>query len=124
MRIKHAEHYYNKLLSGCDVVTPYVEPYNKHVYHLYTILADDREGCRKFLNNHGIASAIHYPTPVHLQKSFEYLGLSAKDFPVSSEISQKTLSLPMFPELKEEEIDYVVKTVKEFLNHSEVSTKG
>ena len=124
MRIKHAEQRYNKLLSGCDVITPHAEPYNKHVYHLYTVLVNDREGFRKFLNNCGIASAIHYPIPVHLQKSFEYLGFSAEDFPVSSEISQKTLSLPMFPELKEEEIDYVAKTVKGFLNRSEVSTKG
>jgi len=115
MRIEHAEQRYNKLLSNCNVVTPYTEHYNKHVYHLYTILINNREGCRKFLNNRGISSAIHYPIPIHLQKSFEYLGFSAEDFPVSSEISQKTLSLPMFPELKEKEITYVIKTVKEFL---------
>ena len=122
MRIEHAEQRYNKLLSNCNVVTPYTEPYNKHVYHLYTILVNDREECRKFLNNRGIPSAIHYPIPVHLQKSFEYLGFSAEDFPVSSEISQKTLSLPMFPELKEKEINYVIKTVKEFLEPTETST--
>ena len=118
MRIKHAEQQYNKLLSGCDIVTPYVESFNKHVYHLYTILVDDRKKCQKFLNSQGIATAIHYPIPIHLQKSFEYLGLSSEDLPVSNEISRKTLSLPMFPELKEEEIDHVVKAVKEFLQSS------
>ena len=74
--------------------------------------------CQNFLNSRGIATAIHYPIPVHLQKSFEYLGLSSEDLPVSNEISRKTLSLPMFPELKEEEIDHVVKAVKEFLQSS------
>tara|TARA_B100000315_G_scaffold12567_1_gene11891 strand:+ start:11556 stop:12683 length:1128 start_codon:yes stop_codon:yes gene_type:complete len=122
MRIEHAEQRYNKLLSNCNVVTPYREPGNKHVYHLYTILVNDREGYRKFLNNRGISSAIHYPIPAHLQKSFRYLGFSEEDFPVSSETSQKTLSLPMFPELKEKEIDYVVKTVKEFHERSGTST--
>ncbi len=122
MRIEHAEQRYNKLLSTCNVATPYKLPYNKHVYHLYTLLVNNREGCQKFLNNRGISSAIHYPIPVHLQKSFKYLGFSAEDFPVSSKISQKTLSLPMFPELKEKEIDYVVKTVKEFLKLSGTST--
>ena len=122
MRIEHAEQRYNKLLSNCNLLTPYAEHYNKHVYHLYTILVNDREGCRKFLNNRGVSSAIHYPILVHLQKSFEYLGFSAEDFPVSNEISQKTLTLPMFPELKEEEIDYVAKTVKEFLERSGTST--
>ena len=115
LRTEHAEKCYNELFSGCHVVTPYAEPYNKHVYHVYSILIDKREECRKFLNSQGVSSAVHYRTPVHLQKSFEYLGFSAEDFPVSNEISQKTLSLPMFPELKEEEIYYVVKTVKEFL---------
>ena len=122
MRIKHAEQRYNKLLSNCNLATPFTESYNKHVYHLYTILVNDREGCQKFLNSHSISSSIHYPIPVHLQKSFEHLGLSAEDFPVSSEISQKTISLPMFPELKEKEIDYVVKTIKEFLKLSGTST--
>lgn len=117
MRIKHAEQF-NKLFSDCNFITPYTESYNKHVYHLYAILIDNREECQKFLKKRGIASAVHYPIPVHLQKSFEYLGYSHDDLPVSHEISEKILSLPMFPELKEEEIQYVAKTVKEFLDRS------
>lgn len=115
MRIKHAERF-NELFTDCKAVTPYTEPYNKHVYHLYTIMINGREKCQKLLKERDIASAIHYPIPVQLQKSFEYLGYSKDDLPVSRKISSKTLSLPMFPELRDEEINYIAKTVKEFLN--------
>lgn len=113
MRIEHAEKF-NKLFSECEATTPYVGPHNKHVYHLYTILIDNRDGCREFLKNKGIASAVHYPIPIPLQKSFKYLGYSPADLPVSYEISSKTLSLPMFPELTEEEMNFIAKSVKEF----------
>lgn len=114
LRIEHAKRY-NELFTGCNVITPYVEAYNKHVYHLYTLMIDGREKCQELLKERGIASAIHYPIPVHLQKSFKYLGYSSSDLPVSQEISRKTLSFPMFPELQEEEISFVAKSVKEFL---------
>lgn len=114
MRIKHAEQF-NKLFSDCKFTTPYAEPSNKHVYHLYAILIDNRGECEEFLKKRGIATAVHYPIPVHLQVSFKYLGYSAGDLPVSHEISKKVLSLPMFPELKEEEIHCIVEGMKEFL---------
>lgn len=113
MRIKHAERF-NKLFAGCNFTTPYAEPYNKHVYHLYTILINNRDRCQEFLKDNGIASAVHYPIPVPFQKSFEYLGYSPTDLPVSHDISRKTLSLPMFPELYEEEINYIAETVIKF----------
>ena len=113
LRIKHAEKF-NELFSGSNIATPYAENYNKHIYHLYTILIDKRDECREFLNKKGIASAVHYPIPVHLQNSFKYLGYSEKDLPVSHTVSQKTLSLPMFPELEEKEINYVAEMVKGF----------
>jgi len=119
MRATHAARL-NKLFSGCNITTPYSEPYNNHVYHLYAILINNRDKCQEFLKKKGIASAIHYPIPAPLQKSFEHLGYSSADLPVSYEISQKTLSLPMFPELNEEEVNYIVEGVKGFLSASSV----
>jgi dTDP-4-amino-4,6-dideoxygalactose transaminase len=66
------------------------------------------------LREKGIQTAVHYPIPLHLQKAFSHLGYKQGDFPISEQYSNEVLSLPMFPELKDEEIDYVVESVKEF----------
>jgi dTDP-4-amino-4,6-dideoxygalactose transaminase len=119
MRAAHAAKF-NTLFSGCNLTTPYSETYNKHVYHLYALLIKNRDKGQEFLKSKGIASAIHYPIPAPLQKSYEHLGYSATDLPISYKVSQETLSLPMFPELNEEEINYIVKGVKDFLSASSV----
>ncbi|MCK4649033.1 DegT/DnrJ/EryC1/StrS family aminotransferase [bacterium] len=106
---------YNELLKDLDIVIPYEEEYVKHVYHLYVIRTKERDEVYKFLQKKGIACGIHYPLPLHLQKAYRYLGYKEGDFPVAEECAREVISLPIYPELKREEIEYIVKTLKKGL---------
>ena len=95
----------------------------KHVYHLYVVRVngkslEEREETRNklqsFLSDNGIASGLHYPIPLHLQKCFSHLSYNKGDFPVTEDLAQSGFSLPMFPELKDEQIEYVALKIKEF----------
>ena len=105
---------YNELLSNVDVVTPVEKEYSKHVYHLYVIRTKKRDELQKYLKTHGIATGVHYPIPLHLQPAYSHLDYKEGDFTVTEEYSGEILSLPMFGELTEEEIGYVVEKIKEF----------
>lgn len=115
---------YNELLGKIEHVSVPVElPYSKHVYHLYVIRVngknlekreETRNKLQSFLSDNGIASGLHYPIPLHLQKCFNHLGYKKGDFPVSEDLAQTGLSLPMFAELKDEQIEYVASKIKEF----------
>ena len=87
----------------------------KHVYHLYVIQAEDRDGLTEFLGGKGIGVGIHYPVPLHLQPAYEYLGYETGDFPVAESQARKILSLPMYPELTSEQILDVRYSIEEFL---------
>ncbi len=89
-------------------------PKAKHVFHQYVIRAQRRDDLRKFLTERKIGSEIYYPLPLHLQPVFAYLGLKAGDLPVSGQAAQEVLALPMFPELTEAEIRWVVESIAEF----------
>jgi len=107
---------YNQLLEDVDeVVTPFEAEYGKHVYHLYVIRTDRRDELQEYLKSKGIGTGLHYPMPLHLQKAYEYLGYKEGDFPVAEECAKQILSLPMFPELTQEEIEKVVSEIKTFL---------
>jgi len=105
---------YDRLLVGSGAKTPKIEPNNGSVYHQYTIRASSRDLLQKALADHGIGSAIFYPRPLHLQPCFAYLGLSAGDFPIAEKTCQEVLSLPIYPELSNEQIEYVATTIREF----------
>ena len=105
----------------------YVPEYIKHVYHLFVIkvkgknLADrkqKRDQLQKFLGENEIASGLHYPVPLHLQKCFEHLGYKKGDFPVTEELAESGLSLPMYAELTNEQIQYVADSINKFFEHS------
>ncbi|MFN3135283.1 MAG: DegT/DnrJ/EryC1/StrS family aminotransferase [Candidatus Kryptonium sp.] len=113
-RIEIAEKYNDAFKDIDDVVIPYSEVHNKHIYHQYTIRTRRRDELAQFLKEKGIQTAVHYPIPLHLQKAFAYLGYKQGDFPISEQCSREVLSLPMFPELRDEEINYVIESVKEF----------
>jgi dTDP-4-amino-4,6-dideoxygalactose transaminase len=81
-------------------------------------LVDKREKLQDFLNSKDIATGLHYPLPLHLQQAYAHLGYKEGDFPVTEEVASRLLSLPMFPELTREQIEYVAKSVKEFMNHN------
>jgi dTDP-4-amino-4,6-dideoxygalactose transaminase len=89
-------------------------PQAKHVFHQYVIRAQRRDDLRKFLAERKIGSEIYYPLPLHLQPVFAYLGLKAGDMPVAERAAQEVLALPMFPELAESEIRWVVESIAEF----------
>lgn len=107
-----AERYDAKLAKY--VQTPKGILYNFHVYHLYVIECKRRNALQKYLQKKGIGTGIHYPLPLHLQKPYRLAGYKPGDFPVTEEKSKHILSLPMFPELTDKEIDYVCKTIAEF----------
>jgi len=103
---------YNELLNNtAGIITPYEADYAKHVYHLYVIRTEDRDKLREELKSKGVATGIHYPIPLHLQPAYSYLGYKKGDFPVTDKFSQKILSLPMYAELRENQIMEIVKSI-------------
>ena len=111
-RRAHARQY-GRLLEGSGVKLPRVAENREHVYHLYAIQAVDRDGLQAFLKAKGISSGVHYPTPIHLQPAYEELGYAEGSFPVSEWFAEHALSLPMFAELSQEDIQEVAQAVRE-----------
>ena len=110
---------YDRLLGDVpNIVTPLIAPENEPVFHLYVIQATDgrRDALQGFLGEAGIATGLHYPTPVHLQKAYAHLGHKPGDFPVSEQLAQQGLSLPMFPELADEQVQFVSGKISEFMD--------
>ena len=100
-----------------DVVrTPNIRSHNESIYHQYTIRTSRRDELRKHLTEKGIGTAINYPIPLHLQKTFEYLGHKQGDFPEAEKAAKEVLSLPIHHTLTDEETGYVVTTINEFLS--------
>jgi dTDP-4-amino-4,6-dideoxygalactose transaminase len=106
---------YNEMLADvAGLKTPEELDNTFCVYHLYVIQVDDRDGLQKYLGEHGVASGLHYPVPLHLQKAYEGLGYKGGDFPVAERAAKRILSLPMYPELGKEQIRYICDKIKEY----------
>jgi dTDP-4-amino-4,6-dideoxygalactose transaminase len=113
LRREHALQY-NQAFAGIDeVATPFEANYARHVYHVYAIRVEERDEIRRHLAKKGIGCAVHYPIPIHLQEACRNLGHGAGAFPVAENLAEEFLSLPMFPELTEEQIEYVAHCVGE-----------
>lgn len=112
-RRRHAERY-RELLDGSAVILPEEKPGNRHVWHLFVVRSARRDELLDHLGGRGVGCGIHYPIPVHLQQAYRGLGYSAGDFPVAEKAAGEILSLPMFPELTEEQIEYACRAVAEF----------
>ena len=111
---------YDQLLRDVPgIVTPYVLPQVEPVYHLYVIRVTDgrRDTLQRYLNEAGIATGLHYPIPVHLQQAYAAMGHKPGDFPVSEQLAAQGLSLPMYPELTDEQVRYVADKIREFMGH-------
>ena len=106
---------YNEALSSLNLNIPKVAEGNTHTYHQYTVSCNDRDGLLKHLNDNGIAARVYYPVTLHLQPCYKDLGYSKGDFPVSENAAEKVLSLPVYPELSDEQIGYIINSVKEFV---------
>ncbi|MBL7999403.1 MAG: DegT/DnrJ/EryC1/StrS family aminotransferase [Candidatus Kapabacteria bacterium] len=103
---------YNELLRDVEeIVLPYEAHNTRHVYHLYVIQTDNRDALQKHLSECGIATGLHYPVPLHMQKCFEHLEYKQGDFPVSEQLGAQCLSLPMFPEMTDEQVRHVAESV-------------
>lgn len=106
---------YNKYLTGIEgVVLPVVRPESKHTYHLYVIRAKKRDELSKYLKDNGVETAVHYPTILPNLEAYSYLRLKPDQFPVATAYQQEILSLPMYPELTEDQIIYIAQKLKEF----------
>ena len=113
-RRSHAARY-SQLLAGVGPVeTPYIPADARHVFHQYTIRAAQRDELQKFLADRKIGNAVYYPVPLHLQPLYAELGHQRGDFPAAEEAAAEVLSLPMFPELRVEQIERVAATIAEF----------
>ena len=110
-------HRYHKLFADAkDAITIPVEAaWTKGVYHLYVVRVQDREALQAHLAEAGIGTGIHYPIPLHLQKAYAHLNYKKGDFPVTERVAGEIVSLPMFPQLKQDQLAAVANSVKEFV---------
>jgi dTDP-4-amino-4,6-dideoxygalactose transaminase len=113
-RSRHAAHYTERLSRLPEVRIPKVAEGNRGVYYVYNILVSRRDELASFLKEKGIGTSIYYPLPLHLQKCFAYLGYKEGDFPVAERVCKEILALPMYPELRDDEVEYVCDAISSF----------
>jgi dTDP-4-amino-4,6-dideoxygalactose transaminase len=104
---------YEELLSGTAISIPVEMPFAKHVYHLYVIQVEGRDEIRQQLAAKKIECGLHYPIPLHLQKAYETLGYKEGDFPVTEQAARRILSLPIYPDLTNEQVEAVASALME-----------
>ncbi len=107
-------------LRDTDLVIPEEDDGRYHTYHLYVVRTAKRDALVEWLTARGVTTLIHYPVPLHLQEAYEPLQYHAGDFPIAEQCSQEILSLPMFPELKKEEVTYVTNAIGDFFKAQHV----
>lgn len=104
---------YNELLADSDVITPFESPNVRHVYHLYVIRTPCRDSVLEHLKSKGIGAGIHYPVPLHRQPAYLKQGYGDVKLPITERIAGEIISLPMYAELRREQIEYVTQALKE-----------
>ena len=102
---------YRSACSGADIQVPRERPDARHVYHCYAVRLREREAWRAHLAESGVQTGVHYPIPIHLQPAFQNLGYARGDFPVAEAVAADILSLPMYPELTEDQIRTVAALI-------------
>ncbi len=113
LRRQHASTY-STLLDNENLTLPKIDTNGTHVFHLFVIQHEDRDGLQAHLKENGIATGIHYPTALPFLNAYEYLEHTSEDFPHAHNAQSRILSLPMFPELTQEQIKYVVDKIKSY----------
>jgi dTDP-4-amino-4,6-dideoxygalactose transaminase len=117
-RIRNAELYCQLLADLGDIVLPVKREHSCHVYHIFAVRVPNPREFIAALAEQGISCGIHYPVPIHLQSAYGFMGLGRGSFPVAEKCAGEMVSLPMYPELKEEQINYVTGAIKGFFRHS------
>src|SRR5450830_300710 len=116
LKRKQISDMYSKGLKGLPIILPSAAPENKHVFHLYVIRVKQREKFMKFISDEGVGTIIHYPIPIHLQPAYKYLNYKKGFLPVTEKVAEEIVSLPIFPDLEDNEVEYVIKSIKKFFN--------
>ncbi|HRU02287.1 MAG TPA: DegT/DnrJ/EryC1/StrS family aminotransferase, partial [Victivallales bacterium] len=108
---------YNQLLSNIEQIKlPVIKEYNVSVFNQYVIRAQKRDELRNFLSSKEIGTEIYYPLSLHEQECFKGLGYKKGDFPESEKAASEVIALPIYPELTDDQIEYVANSIKEFYN--------
>ncbi len=108
---------YDKAFSTCEFISvPERVTYSSHIFHQYTmrVRKGKRDELKKFLESKKIPSMVYYPGPIHMQKAYSYLGFNEADFPVTTLLCKEVLSLPMHPEMEQEQTDHIISNILEF----------
>jgi dTDP-4-amino-4,6-dideoxygalactose transaminase len=105
---------YDELLQGLPVTLPKAATWGKHVFHLYVLRVPKRDQLCSFLAERGIQTIIHYPVPVHLQEAYRDLNIPPGALPEAEKVAREIVSLPLYPEIRDEEIELVATTIREF----------
>jgi dTDP-4-amino-4,6-dideoxygalactose transaminase len=116
-RRQNARYYTESLSQVEDIVGPYEPQEVKSIYHLYVIRSECRDDLQRYLSANAIATALHYPLPLHLQASYLLLGFTEGAFPISEKMAGEIISLPMYPQLNNQLQDRVISKVSEFFSH-------
>lgn len=103
---------YDEALKDTELVTPSVDSHVSPVYHMYILQSENRDEVIAKLTKAGIATGIYYPVPLHLQKVYTNLGYKEGDMPVAEYLSHRTFAIPVYPELNEEQINYIIESIK------------
>jgi dTDP-4-amino-4,6-dideoxygalactose transaminase len=106
--------WYRANLCGAPVILPEEEPWACHVYHLFVVRAQERDELMKYLAGKGISTLIHYPTPIHLQEIYRFLGHKTGAFPNAERAAGEIVSLPMYPSMTKEEVQFICGCIREF----------
>jgi len=114
-RRKNAQLYNNSLAEVDGIITPVEAADARHIYHIYAVRAQNRDALMSALEKKEIHCGIHYPIPIHLQDAYRFLGYKKGSFPVAEKCTGELISLPMFPELSREQIEWVSDEIKSFL---------
>jgi dTDP-4-amino-4,6-dideoxygalactose transaminase len=118
VRIAHAARYERGLAGAARIQLPGRVPHATHVYHLYIVETDDRDGLQRRLAEHGVQTGVHYPLPIHLQPAYADLGYARGSFPVAERAAERMLSLPMSWELRPEQIERAAEVVRDWADES------
>ena len=112
-RRKIAGHY-DAMITNRAITKPLVAQENEHIFYVYPIMVEDRDAFRKYMEVNGIATGVYFPVPMHMQACFRQLGYQKGDFPVAEYLAEHGVTIPMFPELTSEELDYVISAVNSY----------
>lgn len=112
-RRRHALLYRELLANVPEVIVPEVAPGNTHAFHIYAVRVPRRDTVLELMSKRGVNCGVHYPVPIHLQRAYAFLGLGPGSFPAAERCAREFLSLPMYPELKDDQIRFVAETLKE-----------